>query len=325
MRKQIKIYLLILASVLLITQCSITPDDLVTDGAREGGLVTPVSTSVNYVVGNAGTYGVDLFVEQGTGNEKIVELNLYKSIYRVPVAWSNPADTLHTTVDSIPAKWSNAVLEETITVTENVKHYVSMTPLDFNGLREGLMIDNEALPTTDDQMRIGDYFNFVVESVLADGRRVKQAKPITMGVSTRFAGKYKAIFAEYFRLGVLTYQTGDWPAVTEIQSVDAKTYKVIEYLGAAAFTGNTYYFQIDANGKITYPEEWAGVAQTGNGQPFITCESSPADMGPVRCGESNYIIKDDVNGKDRLIMSFGYNTPGSGPRVFYQELEKIVE
>jgi hypothetical protein len=323
MRTLFKIFNVVLVYA-LAAQC-IEPDDLVTDGAIEGGLATPTSSSINYVVGNAGSYGFDIFIYQGTGNQEITTINLYKSCYKVPVAWSNPKDTSHATVDSIPAKWSNEILEESINVTQKKNHYVSMTPLDFNGLKEGLLIDGKSLPSTDDSMRIGDYFNFVIEAVLADGRIVKQNQPVAMGVSTRFAGKYKCIAAEYYRLGVLTYSTADWPPVTEIVSVDAKTYKVIEYLGPAAFDGNTYYFQIDADGIITYPPEWDGVAQTGNGQPFITCQSNPVDMALVHCGESNYTIKDDVNGKDQLIMSFGYYTAGSGPRTFYQVMEKIVE
>jgi hypothetical protein len=48
-------------------------------------------------------------------------------------------------------------------------------------------------------------------------------------------------------------------------------------------------------------------------------------MTNVNCGNSNYVINNDVNGKDRLVMSIGYYTSGSGPREFYQVLEKIVE
>jgi hypothetical protein len=48
-------------------------------------------------------------------------------------------------------------------------------------------------------------------------------------------------------------------------------------------------------------------------------------MLDVHCDESNIVINNDASGKDRLIMSFGYFTPGSGPRTFYQVLEKIVE
>lgn len=41
----------------------------------------------------------------------------------------------------------------------------------------------------------------------------------------------------------------------------------------------------------------------------------------------NYVIRDNIEGKDRLVMSFGYNTTSGavGPRIFYQVLEKIVE
>jgi hypothetical protein len=50
-------------------------------------------------------------------------------------------------------------------------------------------------------------------------------------------------------------------------------------------------------------------------------------MAPVYCGTSNFVVRDDVEGKDRLVMSFGYYTGSGavGPRVFYQVLEKIVE
>ena len=110
-----------------------------------------------------------------------------------------------------------------------------------------------------------------------------------------------------------------------IESVDATTYRVVEYFGA--FNGNEYYFQIDENDKITYPAETPdGDAQTGNGEPMTTCALNPGDLTNVPCGaDTNIVIRDDVSGKDRLVMTFGYFTGGSGPREFYQVLEKIVE
>ena len=44
------------------------------------------------------------------------------------------------------------------------------------------------------------------------------------------------------------------------------------------------------------------------------------------CGGSdkNKVIRSS-DGKDVLVMSFGYFTAGSGSREFYQKLEKIIE
>ena len=138
-----------------------------------------------------------------------------------------------------------------------------------------------------------------------------------------FEGTYKAIDAAYYRIGVLTYSTADWPAETVIEAVDATTYKVVNYLGI--FPGHTWYFTV-VNDVIDIPLTYNGTAQLGNAQPFISCASNPADMALVNCGSSNVVIRDNVNGKDRLKMSFGYyNSTGAiGPRVFYQDLELIV-
>ncbi len=109
-----------------------------------------------------------------------------------------------------------------------------------------------------------------------------------------------------------------------IQSVDAITYKVLEYMGP--FDGNEWYFQVDpVTLDITYPAEWNGVAQTGNGNPFIDCTTNPADFAAMGLDCINKVVLDDVNGKDKLFMTYGYYTTGSGPRTFYHELEKIVE
>ena len=138
-----------------------------------------------------------------------------------------------------------------------------------------------------------------------------------------FEGTHKAIDAEYYRIGVFYLDEASWPAETVIEAVDATTYKVVNYLGP--FTGNTWYFTV-VNDVIDIPLTYNGTAQLGNAQPFISCASNPTDMALVNCASSNVVIRDNVNGKDRLKMSFGYyNSTGAiGPRVFYQDLELIV-
>lgn len=300
-------------------------DDLLTENAKEGGLLTATSQSLNYVVGNPdGPYTLEFFVNQG--NEKIKSIRLYKS-FTSTVTYTETVDGKE--VEKSKTLVSNEVLDRTLPVTETKNHYVSAS-YTLDDLIGNLSIANLAgevkpLPENDGLYQIGDKWVFRIESVLDDDRVVQQGYTISVSVSTRYAGKYRAVAAEYYRIGVLTYTVADWPAETVIESVDATTYRVLEYFGAAAFTGNEYYFQI-VDGVITYPAKTpTGEDQTGNDQPFITCQSNPVDMAPVHCESSNKVINDDVNGKDRLIMSFGYYTAGSGPRTFYQVLEKIVE
>ena len=308
----------LLLLVISLPQCETDYDDLVTENAKTGGLVDISNKAMNYVVGDGATYSYNLFVHQNA-EAPVSKINIYKSCYRVAVPWSNPDDTTHTAADSIRAKWSNEILQETINITESTSHWVSATGLDFAGLRQDLTIDDDPLPTSDGDMRIGDYFNFKIETVLSDGTKNIQSAPVKMTISTRFAGTYEFVSGEYWRIGVLTDEGSYWEPEYVIESIDAITYKMF---GVCAWMDQVLYFQIDGDGNITYPETWDGVDQIINGEPLITCDRNASDMTNVNCGASNYVIKDDVNGKDQLIMSFGYYTGGSGPREFYQVLKK---
>jgi hypothetical protein len=305
-------------------------DDLVTENAQEGGLLTVTSTSLNYVVGNPeGPYGMEFYVNQ-VGKQGVNKINLYKS-FTSTVKTTKIVDGEEVEYDTTFT--SNEVLDRTITVSGDNNDYVS-TAYTLGEMIEGLTVASlngpaAALPTDDGLYNIGDKWVFRVETVMDDGRVVQQSTPVAVSVSTRYAGKYRAVKTEYYRLGVLTYTTADWPDETVIESVDATTYRVLEYFGAEAFSGNEYYFQIDGDGNITYPAKKPnGEDQVGNDQPFLRCgDMDPATAAQVHCGESNMVINDDVSGKDRLVMSFGYNTTSgaTGPRSFYQVLEKIVE
>jgi hypothetical protein len=313
--KKLFLFITILASFsLLFVQCN-SEDDLVTDTAKAGGLIDVNTTAVAYVVGNNSSYTFNMLVYQNA-EAPVTSVKISKYFKSVAVPWSDPS--AQTTPDSIPSKTSNVLLQETINLTGTSPQRVTLTPLNYAALIDGLTVDGNPLPSNDGELRIGDAFNFIIQSVLADGRIITQSYEVGMKVSTRFAGKYKCIDALYYRIGVLTGTAADWPAETVIESVDAITYRVLEYWGL--FDGNEWLFQIQADGTITYP-----VGQLFNGQPMITLESNPGDMVQVNILGTNRVIKDDTNGKDRLVMSIGYYTPGSGPRIMYQVLEKIVE
>jgi len=301
--KNIKYIGLFLATLFIAWSCTEQDVDEVLEIDHTGGLLEVHSTSLGYVVGDNGTYEVKLTAAHGSSPTNKIEV--------------------YNTYTNNLGESSNTVLIKTIDLTKSgITESVSFSVM-YEDLIAGIVFNDAPLSPVDSDLSIGDGFNLTYVSTTDQGFTSSSAAKTKLTVSTRFAGKYRAIKAEYFRIGVATYTEADWPAVTTIESVDAKTYRVVEYFGA--FNGNEWYFQVDADLNITYPDEWDGKAQEGNGQPFITCGSNPTDMVNVDCDTSNYIELDNVNGKDKLYMTFGYLTAGSGPREFYQVLEKIVE
>ena len=226
-------------------------DDLVTEHAREGGILN-FGTSLNYVVGNPdGPYTLAFTVNQG--NEKVKQINLYKSFTKTE-KYTVIVDGEEVEKDSTFT--SNEVLDRTINVTEGTSHSLS-TAYTFDELLTGLTVASVdagagPLPANDGDYQIGDKWVFRIESVLEDDRLAQQSNAVSVSVSTRYAGIYRALVGEYYRLGVPTTGTSGWPPETVIESVDATTYRVVEYFGP--FDANEFYFQI-INGVITYPEE----------------------------------------------------------------------
>lgn len=307
--KKIKILAFLMLGLLSVTSCIDDDNDELTGNQNVGGLVTLNDASIGYVVGNDGTYTASGTIYQGT--VQTTSVSVYKSF-----------------TSSVTGSTSNEVLLTTIPVTNTtvgstVTFQFSFT---YEDLISGLTLDGAPLPTNDGELNIGDAWTLRYVATTSTGQEHINRNTTKVSVGTRFAGKYRTIAAEYYRIGVLTFTTADWPAVTLIESVDASTYRVVEYFGPAAFSGNTWYFQIDENDIISYPANTPeGDPQTGNGQPFISCATDSGLFPPVPCGSNtNYVERDDVNGADKLYMSYGYNAP-SGPRVFYHVLEKIVE
>lgn len=324
--KKYNIYISIIALASLVFSCT-EPDDLVTADAVAGGRVEVTSASNSYVVGNSGPYSMEFFVHQNA-DVQVDSIQVYKSFSGTYVVTGSDGE------DSVVSYSSNEILDRGIEITEPGKHFFT-TSYMYDEMIEGLEANGEALPTEDGGLRIGDKFDFKIVTHLSDGREVVQAYTVSYTVSTRYAGTYTAIEAAYvnnpynaangFPQGHILYTAADWP-VHIIESVDATTYRVLEYIGV--FDGNEWYFQI-VDGVISYPAETPdGDTQLLNGQPIITCESNPADMTDVHCGDTNYVINNDATGEDILVMSLGYYTASGGTpgaRQFYQRLQKVVE
>ena len=142
-----------------------------------------------------------------------------------------------------------------------------------------------------------------------------------MTVSTRFAGKYEVLVGEYWRIGVPRPDVAWAGSILEIESVDAITYK---HNGLSVWTDQAYYFTIDGTDITVLPTDPAGDPVLLNDQPITTCELDAQNLTNVPCDSSNYVVLDDVGGKDMIFLTVGYLSP-SGPREFYEVLEKIVE
>lgn len=175
----------------------------------------------------------------------------------------------------------------------------------------------------------------LVITEISDGSIVPNGRTSSIDITIEYlcfsqvTGAYRALDAKYFRIGVESSLSGaeNWPAETEIINLCGTTMRVLEYFGAEAFNGNEWYFDLDLDTNIiTYPATSpTGEPQIGNDQPFISCATDPGNMTNVPCNpaDTNYAVVDGENVK--LFMSYGYLTPGSGPREFYHELQKIVE
>jgi hypothetical protein len=308
--KKIKYLFLALFTMISLVSCTDEDNDELTGDAITGGLLTVNNRSIGYVVGDGGTYIASGSVFQG--NDQTTSIGIYISF-----------------TDSQTGETSNEKLYETIQLADtsigsNVDFSSSFS---YENLSSDLSLSDGPVSSDDTQLNIGDFFNVRYESTLKTGSVITNSVSTKVSVGTRFAGTYAPLAGAYYRIGVLTYETADWLLYcpeTLIESVDATTYRVIEYFGV--FGGNEWYFQIDSNDRISYPDNTpSGDAQTGNGAPFITCAANSADLTNIPCGlETNKVIRSD-DGKDILVMSFGYYTAGSGSREFYQELEKIVE
>jgi hypothetical protein len=310
--KKIKIYSLValLFAGFTFVSCDDSIDELTGDAALGGELIVKKGL-IGYVVGNGLTTSYDNELSIFQGNEKVLTVDVYKTFTK-----KGATDDLDIT--------SNKVLLRTLSTPATAQHEVISFGVNYNDLAANLSVGGVALPASDGGLSIGDYWTLTYVSNLSNGLAHQTITSTKIAVGTRFSGTYRCVDAAYFRLGALTYTIVNWPDVTTIEAVDATTYRVLEYLGAKPFSGNTWYFTI-VNDVIDIPLTYGGTPQLGNGQPFISCASNPVDMALVNCGTSNIVIRDDVTGKDRLKMSYGYFTPGSGPRVFYQEMEKIVE
>jgi len=174
--KQILKYTLVILTLGLFasafTSC-LESEDLMTDGAKTGGLVS-VTKSVPYKLGATPNFTVSINVLKGPA---VNSIKVYK--YFIHNAdTSQSSEVLLTTVDINGQNTSN---DYTAAFTSTWNDLVN----DLPKLPKGYSV-----PTNEMLADIGDAFKLVYYSVLPDGREVLNNAKTTVSVANFFAGTY---------------------------------------------------------------------------------------------------------------------------------------
>jgi hypothetical protein len=299
------IYILFAIGTLGVLSCTDEKSDTLTGNQNEGGLLTVKNALVPYVVGNGNDFQYTASISAFQGAVQVESVDIYK-------IFNGAAGT------------SNKALLKTITFPNTAQVENLSFTATYNELIAGLTVNGNPLPSDDSLLEIGDSWTLSYVSHTSAGTVVENLAKTKVSVGTRFAGDYTVIQCDYWRIGVPRPDvTGPFlGTVVTIESVNATTYKKLEWAGP--FNGNEFYFTIDPSDNVNVPVEYNGEAQLLNALPVINCLETPA-LIPIACGVTgiqNKATRDDVEGKDRIYMTYGYNNPASGPREFYEVLKK---
>lgn len=197
--------LLFVAITAVALSSCVDPVDLVTENAKEGGLVNPVSGNIPYIVGVDQVSEVGIVIPTGPGVQSIEVWNTFQ------------------TVDGLT---SNSVLMSTIDVSsgntgDDVEEAFNV---DYSDLSEGITLEGAPLPASDTELSVGDFWTLNFTSIMPDGRKVLNNAQTTIGIANPYAGVYS-------RVGLLIHPTaGNLPydeTGLELITVDGSTVKTL--------------------------------------------------------------------------------------------------
>jgi hypothetical protein len=302
------IYLFMAIASLGVVSCEEEDNDLLTGNQNEGGLLSVNSILVPYVVGNGADFEYEASISAFQGDIQVNSVDIYK------------------TFTNVAGESSNTVLLKTVTFPNTAQVENLDFTVSYNELINGLTLNGAPLPASDSALSIGDSWTLTYVSNTSAGTQAQNLKTTKVSVGTRFAGQYNVVQLEYWRINVIRPDvTGPFlGTVVTIESVNATTYRKLEYAGP--FSGNEFYFTIDANDNVLVPTTYDGAAQILNALPAINCSETPGNMlnACSFSGIQNKAVRDNLLGKDRLYMSYGY-LAATGSREFYEVLEKVVD
>jgi len=192
--------------------------------------------------------------------------------------------------------------------------------LTYDDLKAGLTVDGSPLPDDEVALAIGSGWALRFVGKRAEGD-INLSGSVRISVLSRFAGIYKVLEGQYFRIGVAT-NAGPWVGLTRfIGSVDATTFSYNDFWGPFTWTGSQFNFRLnESDNSIDVPIIVAGLF---SGNRALNCKTDAAIFTNVPCDGSNILIPDDETGHHTIKITYGYFTDGSGAREFYEVLEKL--
>lgn len=170
MKSNIKVFLLIF-SMLGLFACN-KSEDLVSDGAKEGGLVSATG-SIPYKLGATPKVDINLSIPLGPG---VVSIKVYNKYFAEGIGKASEK-VLMTTV-SIGSANVSAATEKKLSIV-------------YTDLIKDILVDGVALPTDETLLPIGDYWELYYVSVLEDGREVLNNSTTKIAVANIYAGYYQ--------------------------------------------------------------------------------------------------------------------------------------
>lgn len=309
-----KISYIILLNLLILASCN-KNDNLIDEGAKEGGLFEVLTNAIIYNLGNMDVNNVIDLKQYNVGdNNSIVRIDIYQQYF--------------TTDDNDSAISTDIKLLKSVDLSSyNTPGYLS-TSVSFKELARSTALNGVAIDTIDTDLKSGFYWLLTYKAVLADGREIILPNTQTIFVNAKFAGNYKVLEKKYYRIGVLRDDLdADWEDVVSISAINATTYVLGTHIGPFPGAGKVL-FSVEENDTdvfpLTYYKTYTGVDVDElliNSQPAIYCPDDAANLSNVgSCADgSNVLIKGT---KDTLVMSFGYLAP-TGSREFYYKMVKL--
>lgn len=168
-------------------------------------------------------------------------------------------------------------------------------------------------------------FKDIVLEIVDSSESIAEKNTITITVKAlgakSLAGRYEVIESSYYRIGVSTPgSTAPIGATRVIEALSETLYKHTEYVGN--FTGQTWYFTVDANDKVTVltKDPVTNEPIMLNSNAAITCDTHPASLTNSKCGSSNIVIRTNDR-HDIIKLTVGYNP--AAPREFYEAIRRL--
>ena len=219
---------------------------------------------------------------------------------------------------------SESVLFTSYTIDNPLKVVIN-DEFTYEDLKEGIVVDGGGLPADDVELAVGSGWVLTYTGTTTSGDEIPLAGTVNIAVLSRFAGIYRIVDMKYWRIGedrddVYASEIGN---TRFIGSVDENTFSYNDYWGPFGWTGGSFNFDIDyTDNSITVPIICCGLF---SGNYATNCKDNADKLTNVPCAGSNILVPDDATGKHRITLTYGYFTEGSGPREFWEILEKVVD